>query len=123
MLHFHVRRDCNACSKILFNSFFFFSNVLQLLFFRLKGLTKSLLVNARCIQRLLNTMPTLEFMTPVSSFCAFLNDVTTELYKIAVKLVSPARNASKGTLGGVAMTSPSHPAFSMHLEGTESKAH
>lgn len=68
-------------------------------------------------------MPTLEFMSPVSPFCAFLNDVTTELYKIAVKPVSPARNASKGTLGGVAMTSPSHPAFSMHLEGTESKAH
>lgn len=68
-------------------------------------------------------MPTLEFMSLVSSFCAFLNDVTTELNKIAVKLVSPARNASKGTLGGVAMTSPSHPAFSMHLEGTESKAH
>jgi len=64
-------------------------------------------------------MPTLEFMSPsVSLFCAFLN-VTTELYKTAVKPVSPARNASKGTLGGVAMTSPSHPAFRMHLEGTE----
>lgn len=58
-------------------------------------------------------------MSPVSPFCAFLNDVTTELYKIAVKPVSPARTASKGTLGGAAMTSPSHSAFSMHVERTE----
>lgn len=52
-------------------------------------------------------------------FCAFLNDVTTELYKIAVKPVSTARNASKGTQGGAVMTSPSHSAFSVHVEETK----